>query len=338
MKEPEVTRASSKSAAATAISREMVAPLLPRREQGAHKWGVGGVVIFAGSPGYAGAAALCSMAAARSGAGIVVLAAPRSVSGLVVGFAPEVVTVPLPEGESAMGKKAREKLEERIEKSMAIVIGPGLGDDEAADALLASLFGKSSTKARIGFGFGAPAPAAAATDQAEGLITRSAKPLVIDADALNWLAKQENWRSLVPAASAVLTPHAGEMARLLGREAAEVVANPAAIAKEAAAAWGQVVVFKAGVTVVTDGERTLISETPPSLATAGTGDVLAGSIGALLAQGLAPFDAATLAVWTGAEAARRIESRVGTLGLVAGDLPLACAETLADLERGGARA
>jgi NAD(P)H-hydrate epimerase len=337
MKERQVAKGSSKSAGVAPIDREIAVRLLPRREQGAHKWGVGGVVIFAGSPGFAGAAALSCMGAARSGAGVVVLASSRSVGGLVVSLAPEVVTVPLPEGETAMGKKALEKLEERIDKSTAIVIGPGLGDDEGADALLSSLFGKSSAKARIGFGFGVPSQAQAEPEVTEGVIARSARPLVIDADALNWLAKQENWTALVPKRTAVLTPHAGEMARLLGKETDEVLEDPVATAKAAAAAWEQVVVFKGGTTVVTNGEQTLTCDTPPSLATAGTGDVLAGSIGALMAQGLAPIDAATLGVWAGTEAALRVEGRVGTLGLVAGDLPLAVAETLAELERGGAR-
>jgi len=330
-----VARGGSRSAGvAAAIERKAAAALLPRRQAGAHKWGVGGVVVVAGSPGYAGAALLCSMAAGRAGAGIVILAAPRSVGGVVVSAAPDVVTVPLPEGEGAAGKKALEKLEDRIGRSMALVVGPGLGEDEVSGELLSTLFGKSGGKARIGFGFGVPSasPAQAEPGAAAGLLARSGKPLVIDADALNWLAGQENWQALIPERSAVLTPHPGEMARLLGDGAETALADPVAAAREAAAAWRQVVVLKGAVTVVSDGERTLTSETPPSLASAGTGDVLAGTIGALLAQGLAPMDAAALAVYCGAQAARRIEHKVGTLGLVAGDLPMAIAETMAELE------
>ncbi|MGI9252785.1 MAG: ADP-dependent NAD(P)H-hydrate dehydratase [Thermomicrobiales bacterium] len=327
-----MTKASSRSAdKAVSIGKELAAGLLPRREQGAHKWGVGGLVIVAGSPGYAGAAVLCSLAAGRAGAGIVVLAAPRAVGGVVVSVVPEVVTTPLPEGEGSMGKKALEKLEEKIAKSAALVVGPGLGDDDMAGSLLSTLFGRAPAKVRIGFGFGLHHAPAEESVSGEALLVKAGKPLVIDADALNWLAEQENWPSMIPARSAVLTPHIGEMARLLKMETEEILADPAGTAKEAAAAWGQVVVLKGGTTVVSDGQRTLSAETPPSLATAGTGDVLAGAIGALLAQGLAPIDAAALAVYAGGEAARRVEARVGTLGLVAGDLPLAIAETLEEL-------
>jgi ADP-dependent NAD(P)H-hydrate dehydratase / NAD(P)H-hydrate epimerase len=322
----------------TTIDRELAASLLPKREFGAHKWGVGGVVIIAGAPGFAGAAILSAMGANRAGAGVVAVASSRSIGGLVVAAVPEVVTVPLPEIDGPMGRKALEALETKIEKSKAVVVGPGLGEDEAADGLLSALFGNTGVKTTIGFGFGSAPPQNSGGETSEGMLSRCDKPLVIDADALNWLAKQESWTALLPKHGAVLTPHVGEMSRLLGKEADEVIADPAATAKEAAAAWGQVVVFKYGNTVVSDGERTLIADDAPlSLATAGTGDVLAGSIGALLAQGMAPLDAAALAVWTGMAAARRVEQRFGTLGVTASDLPVAFAETMAELEHGGDR-
>jgi NAD(P)H-hydrate epimerase len=123
------------------------------------------------------------------------------------------------------------------------------------------------------------------------------------------------------------------MARLLDRDAAEIIAAPIDVAKEAATRWGQVVVLKYGYTVATDGTTALIADDAPvSLATAGTGDVFAGTIGAFLAQGLAPLDAAGLALFVGPRAARLVERRTGRLGLVAGDLPFALAEVLAYLE------
>ena len=132
----------------------------------------------------------------------------------------------------------------------------------------------------------------------------------------------------------MLTPHLGELERLTGASTESITADPVAAAQDAAARWEQVVVFKYGYTIVTDGERVLVAEdAPPSLATAGTGDVLAGTIGAFLAQGVAPTEAAALAVYTGAKAARRVEATTGTLGLVASDLPLAIAGELAELER-----
>ena len=320
------------------IGRSLALGLLPRREVGAHKWGVGGLVIVAGAPGYAGAAVLSSMAAGRAGAGIVTLACSRSVAATVVGVVPETATLPLPESESGAGsKRTREQLEQRIEKSHALLIGPGLGQDEASTALLRSLFGSVRSRVSIGFGRGTSAAddAASVLSADGGVVVRSGKPVVIDADGLNWLAAQDDWWAWMPAGRATLTPHAGEMARLTGTEGEAVTADPLGVAREAAARWRQTVVLKCGHTVVSDGERTMVApDAPPSLATAGSGDVLAGTIAALVAQGLSGFDAATLAIYVGSRAARRVERRTGTLGLVAGDLPLAIAEELASLERG----
>lgn len=315
------------------IDREYALRVLPRRAFGAHKWGVGGLVIVAGAPGFAGAAILSAMAAGRAGAGIMNVAAPRSLAGAVVVHVPEAATIPLPEGEAAGNRRALDLLETKLDKSAALLVGPGLGEDESADALMGVLFGGKAARTRIGFGFGASS-ATAESGSGQGIAHDAGKPMVIDADALNWLAKQPDWTALLPPGTAILTPHVGEMGRLLGKESADLVADPLATVRDAAKAWGQVVVFKYGYTAVSDGERTLVAEdAPASLATAGAGDVLAGTIGAFLAQGLTPLDAGALAIYVGMRAARRVEERVGTLGLVAGDLPLAIAEELAALER-----
>jgi ADP-dependent NAD(P)H-hydrate dehydratase / NAD(P)H-hydrate epimerase len=314
------------------IDRAYALKVLPRRGFGAHKWGVGGLVIVAGAPGFAGAAILSALAAGRSGVGIMNVATPRSLTGAVVVHVPEAATLALPEGEAVGNRKALELLEKKLGKSAALVVGPGLGEDESADALMRALFGGAAGRSRIGFGFGAPTSGEPGRES--GIAQDAGKPMVIDADALNWLAKQPDWHALLPAGQAVLTPHVGEMAKLLGKASEEIRADPLATVREAAAAWGQTVVFKFGYTAVSDGTRTLVAEdAPPSLATAGAGDVLAGSIGAFLAQGLAPLDAGALAIHVGMRAARRVEERYGTLGLVAGDLPAAIAEELAALER-----
>jgi NAD(P)H-hydrate epimerase len=314
------------------IDRDAALAALPRRRVGAHKWGVGGLVIVAGAPGYAGAAILCAMAAGRAGAGIVNVAAPRSVVGALAIHVPEAVAIPLPESDSgSSGRRAAELIEPKLEKSTAIVIGPGLGQDEPADMLLRALFGGRAARSAIGFGFGESGPAPSAEHE---LLKARGVPVVIDADALNWLAKQEEWWRWLEPGQAVLTPHLGELERLTGTKAEVITADPVAAAKEAAASWQHVVVFKYGYTVVTDGDRVLVADdAPPSLATAGSGDVLAGTIGAFLAQGVEPMAAAALAVYAGATAARRVEASTGTLGLVASDLPLAIAAALAELER-----
>lgn len=317
------------------ISESWAASVLPRRAAGAHKWSVGGVVVVAGSPPFAGAAALCCAGAGRSGAGIVSAALPRSIAPVVVGLVPEVTVVILPEGESnSVAIRAAEAIGERLSRSAAMVIGPGLGNDAATAALLGTLFAFSRVRGTIGFGTAAAGPDTAAL---EGRIATAGKPVVVDADALNWLAEQENWWKRVPEGLLVLTPHPGEMARLADVKIDEVVANPALIAREAAIRWGQTVVLKGDRTVVASADGiTVAAEAPTSLATAGSGDVLCGSIGGLLAQGLSGPDAAALAVFVGCRAAERVSEHYGTLGVVAGDLPQAIAAELRALEQIGA--
>ena len=311
------------------ITEAWARSVLPRRAPGAHKWSVGGVVVVAGSPSYAGAAALCCAAAGRAGAGIVSAALPRSIARIVVGLVPEATVVILPEGEStSVAQRAAEAIGGRLDRAAALVIGPGLGSDEATEALLASLFGSVRPRGAIGFGARQEEPQAS-----EGTIAASGKPAAVDADALNWLAKQERWWERVPRERLVLTPHAGEMARLINSQTDEIVADPVTVARDAAMRWGQTVVLKGGVSVVASPDGNVVgAASPPALATAGSGDVLSGAIGAFLAQGLAPRDAAALAVFIGCRAGERVARRLGTLGVVAGDLPIAIAEELAVLE------
>ena len=141
-----------KELAAELITESWAASVLPRRRPGAHKWSVGGIVVVAGSPPFAGAAALCCAAAGRSGAGIISAALPRSIAPVVVGLVPEVTVVILPEGESnSVAARAADAIGERLERSAAIVVGPGLGDDAATAALLGTLFGFTRVRGSIGF-------------------------------------------------------------------------------------------------------------------------------------------------------------------------------------------
>jgi ADP-dependent NAD(P)H-hydrate dehydratase / NAD(P)H-hydrate epimerase len=313
------------------IAEAWAASVLPRRESGAHKWDVGGLVVVAGSPNFAGAAALCCAAAGRSGAGIVSAAMPRSIAHIVVGLVPEVTVLNLADGDSiSVARRSAEAIAERLGRSAAMVVGPGLGSDETTDALMAALFGASRSRSGIGFG----RSTAADTNAEEGAIGQAGKPIVVDADALNWLAGQDSWWERAPRGQLVLTPHAGEMARLTGEDADQIAEHPMQSARNAAELWGQTVVLKGGQTMVASPVGQVVAvDTPPSLATAGSGDVLSGSIGAFLAQGLPPVDAAALAVFVGRRAAVRVSERYGTLGVVASDLPAAIAEELSALER-----
>ena len=308
---------------------------LPRRHVGAHKWEVGGLVVVGGSPTYIGAVALAGTAAQRAGAGVVQLAVPRAIISPLVPVIPEATYIPLPETESASGaRNAVSMIGEKSERASALLIGPGLGQDEGAKGLLGALFGAPEATRSIGFG-GSSANGARARDSASdaGPLVGGSKHFVVDADGLNWLAAQQDWHGLLLPGSAVLTPHPGEMARLLQMEVSNIVADPVTAVRQAARQSQQVVVLKYGFSLVSDGEDVRVAPAaPPSLATAGTGDVLAGTIAAFLAQGVDPFDAAALAVYLGCQAALAVEERTGTLGLVASDLPVAIAAELARLE------
>ncbi len=314
------------------IDRATALRLLPRRDEHAHKWGVGGLLIVGGAPGYIGAPALAAMAAGRSGAGIVNLAVPRSSVGSTASLVPEAVFLPIPETDSAHGiQAALDQIGPVAAKCRALVVGPGLSRDETATALLAALFGEAPHAATRSLGFGA-LRSHSDTEHPEALIGRSL-PAVIDADALHWLSGHDGWWKNVRPHSLLLTPHVGEFSALTEIGNDEIVADPAAAVKRAASDWQQTVVLKAGKAWISDGAvvRT-IESAAPALATAGSGDVLSGSIGAFLAQGLAPIDAATLAVYAGAQAAVRLSGELSTLGVVAGDLPRAIATVLANLE------
>jgi ADP-dependent NAD(P)H-hydrate dehydratase / NAD(P)H-hydrate epimerase len=308
--------------------------VLPRRPAGAHKWGVGGLLIVAGSPGYVGAAALCAMAAGRAGAGIVNCAVHRSLVTAIVGVVPEAGFTLLPEGDlGTTGKRVLDAIDKKAEKCAAYEVGPGLGDDEYARDLMIALLGLTEKSAISSLGFGVPRGQSADSADQRSLLAYE-KPILVDADGLNALAKIDEWWTRLPEGRLVLTPHVGEFSRLMEMESDEVLADPERAAVNAARKFRQVVLLKGAPTIVTDGVAMYrASESPASLATGGSGDVLAGTIGALLAQGLSLIDAANLGVYAGARAARRLESELGTLGLVASDLPRAIAVELAALER-----
>jgi NAD(P)H-hydrate epimerase len=324
---------------AKTIDETLATSLLPSRELNAHKWSVGGVIVVGGSPGYVGAPAMAALSANRSGAGVVAVACPRGSIAAIAAIVPEATFISLPEGD--VSRQTAEKFRVRFDKVRALVVGPGLGDDEYADSVMQILYGAKESPVYSPFGFSAkvskPAPATSAEESALG----REKPAVIDADGLNWLAKTDEWWSLLVPRTVVLTPHAGEMARLTGLETSEITSDPIGIAQRFAEKWQQTVVLKGEPTVVSNGEVTRVAASiEPALATAGSGDVLAGSIGAFLAQGLDPIDAATLAIYTGTAAARTLTDTLGTLGVIATDLPLAIAGELARLEqsKGGKRA
>ena len=287
------------------MSDRSVALLLPSRPARGHKGTFGKLLVIAGSLDYAGAALLVCRAAGRAGAGLVTLAVPESLQPLFAAKVVEATTMALPEDdvEEVDPEPALARILDH--EHDAIVLGPGLRPGLATTELVRELLGAGDEE--------------------------RPSPIVLDAEALRSMATLGEWRQAATR-PAVMTPHPGEFARLRagtgvdpasdGDLAADDEARSAA-ARDAAASWGQVVVLKGARTVIAEPDGT-VSVAPfenPALATGGTGDVLAGVIGALLAQGLKPAEAARLGVYLHGMAGEAVRDRLGDAGLLAGDLP-----------------
>jgi NAD(P)H-hydrate epimerase len=269
---------------------------LPPRDAEASKRDHGRVVVAGGASGMAGAPALAAMAALRSGAGLVELLVPDAVAAVAASFDPCVMTRGLPADQAGgFAGDAAAVLAARLAAADAGVVGPGIGRTAAVRAIVARLWRE------------APAP------------------LVFDADALWALSPADRDALREHAGPRVLTPHAGELARMLGRDPAAVRgADRPALAAAAAALAAEidaVVVFKGAGTLVIAPHRQARNDTGnPGMATAGTGDVLAGVIAALLGQGLGAFDAARLGAWVHGRAGDAAAADLGQVSMTARDL------------------
>jgi NAD(P)H-hydrate epimerase len=279
------------------LEAEEVGLLLPPRPRDAHKGVFGHALVIAGSPGKTGAALLAAEAAVRAGAGLTTLAVPPELQVVCEGHVREVMTAALPDDTDGLG--------ELLAVPSAVVCGPGLGQGGRARALVAHV------------------------------VRRCRMPLVLDADGLNLVARTHLLRARP--APTIVTPHPGEMARLLGTDAAHVQADRLGAARRLAGAEGVVAVLKGARTIVAtpDGAAAICPTGNPGMASGGTGDVLAGVIGALLAQGLAPVDAATLGAFAHGAAGDAVASRRGEVGLIARDIIAELPPTLARLQAAG---
>jgi NAD(P)H-hydrate epimerase len=268
-----------------------VLSLAARRGQQSTKFSSGQVAIAGGSRGLTGAVRMASLAAIRAGAGYATVAVPADLELVYEIAQPEVMSVACPGGDGCLVPASEKAVLRTFERAAAGVLGPGLGRDPGSFELARAVAGRIEC------------------------------PLVIDADGLNAFAGRLQALARRPAPT-VLTPHAGELGRLLERDSTEVDAHRLASAREAARAAGAVLVLKGDDTIVTDGERVAVNAiSAPALATAGSGDVLSGVTAALLARGLEPFAAACAAVVAHSRAGLDAAARVGAAeSVIAGDV------------------
>lgn len=292
------------------IDNETARDLLPVRPADANKGTFGRVLLVAGSDNMPGAAGLAAQAANRAGAGLVEIATSRGAINVLQSQMLEAVWTPLPDNNGHISASALEGLTLRLPIADVLVVGPGMGAQaQSGDAIRDLMMTLSKEHAHI--------------------------PVVLDADALNTLAAQPNWISLLPA-DTILTPHPGEMARLAQSTIADVQKDRLGLARRTAAEWNAVLVLKGAHTIVAspDGRTAISPIKTDALAKGGTGDVLAGIIGALRGQGLKSFDAARLGVYVhgiaGVLAAEKVGHAASVLASeVADALPAAFARIMA---------
>jgi NAD(P)H-hydrate epimerase len=278
-----------------------VTDAIPRRGRESSKFAAGSVLVCGGSIGLTGAPCMASEAAARAGAGYVTACVPASLNPIFEARLLEVMTVPLPDAEGSLEPGGAELVLEHAARSGSLVLGPGIGRKPGAFEL------------------------------ARKLALAAELPLLLDADGLNAHAGALSALAGRGAAT-VLTPHAGELARLLETDSKTVQAHRLASARHAAADAGAVVVLKGDDTIVAEPEGRVAVSTggAPALATAGTGDVLSGVTGAYLAKGMDPFHAACAAVFVHARAGRLVAAGIGPEGVIASDVIEALPQALAD--------
>jgi NAD(P)H-hydrate epimerase len=266
--------------------------ILTRRRRDSHKGDYGHVFVLAGSVGYTGAAALCSHAALLSGSGLVTLGIPKSLNPILEVKLTEIITMPLPETTAqSLSLAAYDAIVDFVRKVDVVAIGPGLSTNPQTQKLVRKL------------------------------LVSIDKPVVLDADGINALAGKAKLLNGVKC-MLVITPHPGEMARLLARTKDEIQNDRKGMAKNFVAEYGVTLVLKGYRTVVAHRGRRLYTNTTgnPGMATAGSGDVLTGMIASLIGQGIDPFEASKLSAYLHGLAGDISAKEKGQISLVAGDI------------------
>ena len=267
------------------LNHEQVLKILPDRGITAHKGDFGKLLLLCGSRGFTGAAYLAAMGALRSGAGLVFLGVPESIYAIEAIKLNEPVVFPLPDSGGTLSDTAIPKILERLPKMDAVLIGPGLGQSEDTYRVV------------------------------KAVLEAAECPVVLDADGINVVAPHKDiLRGRTN--PTVLTPHAGEFARLGGKANDRVAA-----AEEMARDTGCTVLLKGHNTVITDGKTTYINPTGnPGMAVGGSGDVLAGIIASLIGQGIGPLEAAACGAWLHGAAGDICAAEIGQYGMLPTDM------------------
>lgn len=320
---------SLKSLQTEVAEENMVSAILPERPIVSHKGTFGTALVVAGSVNYTGAALLAGQAAYRVGAGLVTLAIPSSLHAALAGQFPEATWILLPHEIGVVSRDAAEVLLKNMARATALLVGPGFGTEDTTKEFIENLLMRKSASKKAGMGIGFLQN----KGEGKGELSSELPPVIFDADGLKLLAKIKDWQKLLPA-PAVLTPHPGEMSALTGLSVEEIQRDRQAIAGKFAKEWGHIVVLKGAFTVIAspDGHMTIIPVASPALARAGTGDVLAGLIVGLRAQGVGAFDAAVAGAWIHAQAGLYAADGLGTTASVlAGDVLNSISDVLSDL-------
>jgi len=282
------------------LEHEELHNLLPPRTENSNKGTFGKVFVLAGSRGMTGASALVGLSALRVGAGLVRLGIPESLNPILETKATEVITVPLPETDNGtLSFSSMDKIMNEINKATVIVIGPGLSTNSETKALVQKLVAKVNL------------------------------PLVLDADGLNNLTPNILKKIKAPV---VITPHPGELARLTGLSIQDIQKSRVEVASQFAKEFKTTLVLKGAPTIIASEERGYLNPMYNSaLAKGGSGDVLTGVIGGLLAQGLSPLDAGKLGVWLHGKAGEIAREKLTEYGVLASDVMELLPEAIKEL-------
>lgn len=288
--EAAVLKAAQEFHCARVVTQEAVKSWLPRRSLQSHKYGVGMALVVAGSTGLTGAAALASMAASVSGAGAVVCATDEQVQQILDIKLTEVMTLGLPSTERGISADALETLELSLAKAKSLLVGCGMGRRSDSQAFIRSL------------------------------VTQNEMPVVIDADGLNAFVDHVDLFKKHADGNWILTPHLGEFRRLAGEDVD--LSDPVATVRQFATTWNCTLVLKGAPTIVGDptGQVFISPLVNPALATAGSGDILAGLCAGFLAQGLSPLNATLTSLYLGGLAANRYTAHHNAATMLASDL------------------